>query len=62
MLEIVFVMCMTLLALRCLSSLDKHKDAEILRLKKEIKKMEVYNNEQGNSTNQSKKFCNSGRK
>ena len=61
-LEIVFVICMTLLALRCLSSMDKKKDAEILRLKKEIKRMEGNNNEQRTNYNQSNRIYNSDRK
>jgi hypothetical protein len=61
-LEIVFVICMTLLALRCLSSMDKQKDAEILRLKKEIKRMEGNNNEQRTNYNQSNRIYNSDRK
>lgn len=61
-LEIVFVICMTLLALRCLSSMDKQKDAEILRLKKEIKRMEENNNEQRTNYNQSNRIYNSDRK
>jgi len=53
MIEMVFIICMTLLALRCLSSMDKHKEAEILRLKKELKRMEVNNNyEQRTNHNQ----------
>ena len=50
MIEMVFIICMTLLALRCLSSMDKQKEAEILRLKKELKRMEV-NNNYGQRTN-----------
>jgi hypothetical protein len=61
-LEIVFVICMTLLALRCLSSMDKQKEAEILRLKKEIKRMEGNNNEQRTNYNQSNRIYNSDRK
>lgn len=61
-LEIVFVICMTLLTLRCLSSMDKQKDAEILRLKKEIKRMEGNNNEQRTNYNQSNRIYNSDRK
>lgn len=61
-LDIVFVICMTLLALRCLSSMDKQKDAEILRLKKELKRMEVNNNEQRTNYNQSNRVYNSDRK
>ena len=61
-LEIVFVLCMTLLALRCLSSMDKQKDAEIWRLKKEIKRMEGNNNEQRTNYNQSNRIYNSDRK
>lgn len=53
MIEIVFIICMTLLALGCLSSMDKQKEAEILRLKKELKRMEVNNNyEQRTNNNQ----------
>lgn len=53
MIEMVFIICMTLLALRCLSSMDKQKEAEILRLKKELKRMEVNNNyEQRTNHNQ----------
>ena len=48
MLEVVLIICLTLVALRCLSSIDKYKDAEILRLKKELKRMGGYNNEQSN--------------
>jgi len=62
MLEIVFVICMTLLALRCISSIDKQKDAEILRLKKELKKMGGNNNEQRVNNNQSNQFYNGNRK
>lgn len=61
-LEIVFIICMTLLALRCLSSMDKQKEAEILRLKKEIKRMEGNNNEQRTNYNQSNRVYNSDRK
>lgn len=61
-LEIVFIICMTLLALRCLSSMDKQKEAEILRLKKEIKRMESNNNEQRTNYNQSNRIYNSDRK
>lgn len=61
-LEIVFIICMTLLALRCLSSMDKQKEAEILRLKKEIKRMEGNNNEQRANYNQSNRIYNSDRK
>jgi hypothetical protein len=61
-LEIVFIICMTLLALRCLSSMDKQKEAEILRLKKEIKRMEGNNNEQRTNYNQSNRIYNSDRK
>lgn len=61
-LKIVFVICMTLLALRCLSSMDKQKDAEILRLKKELKRMGGNNNEQRANYNQSNRFYNSDRK
>lgn len=61
-LEIVFIICMTLLALRCLSSMDKQKEAEILRLKKEIKRMEENNNEQRANYNQSNRIYNSDRK
>ena len=53
---------MTLLALRCLSSMDKQKEAEILRLKKEIKRMEGNNNEQRTNYNQSNRVYNSDRK
>lgn len=53
MIEMVFIICMTLLALRCLSSMDKQKETEILRLKKELKRMEVNNNyEQRTNNNQ----------
>ncbi len=62
MLEIILIICLTLVALRCLSSLDKYKDAEILRLKKELKRMGGYNNEQRNSHNQSNQFYNGNRK
>ena len=55
MLEIVIIICMTLLALRCLSSLDKQKDAEILRLKKELSRMGGCKNEQRNNNYQSRK-------
>lgn len=61
-LEIVFIICMTLLALRCLSSMDKQKDAEILRLKKELKRMEGNCNEQRTCNNQSNRIYNSNRK
>jgi hypothetical protein len=61
-LEIVLVICITLLALRCLSSIDKQKDAEILRLKKELKRMGGNNNEQRVNYNQSNRFYNSDRK
>ena len=61
-LEIVFIICMTLLALRCLSSMDKQKEAEILRLKKEIKRMEGKKNEQRTNYNQSNRVYNSDRK
>lgn len=63
MLEIIIVICITLLALRCLSSLDKQKDAEILRLKKELKRMGGYDNEQKrNSHDQSNQFYNGNRR
>lgn len=38
MFQIIWIICLTLIALRCISSIDKYKDAEILRLKKELKK------------------------
>lgn len=62
MLEIIFIICMTLLALRCLSSMDKYKDAEILRLKKELKRMGGYSNEQRTNYNQSRQIYNGDRK
>ena len=62
MLEVVLIICLTLVALRCLSSIDKYKDAEILRLKKELKRMGGYNNEQRNCNNKSKQFYNGNRK
>ena len=39
MFQIIWIICLTLIALRCISSIDKYKDAEILRLKKELKKI-----------------------
>ena len=62
MFQIIWVICLTLIALRCISSIDKYKDAEILRLKKELKKMEGNNYEQRNNYNQSKQFYNGNRK
>jgi len=62
MVEAIFIICMTLLALRCLSSMDKQKDLEILRLKKELKKIGGYNNEQRINNNQSNQFYNGNRK
>ena len=37
--KVIFIVCMTLLALRILSSIDKQKEAEIWYLKKEIKRL-----------------------
>ena len=62
MFQILWIICLTLIALRCISSIDKYKDAEILRLKKELKKMEGNNYEQRNNYNQSKQFYNGNRK
>ena len=63
MLEIVIIICMTLLALRCLSSLDKQKDVEILRLKKELKKVGGNNYEQRvNNQQKGKQLCNGNRR
>ena len=62
MFQIIWIICITLIALRCISSIDKYKDAEILRLKKELKKMEGNNYEQRNNYNQSKQFYNGNRK
>ena len=62
MIQIIWIICLTLIALRCISSIDKYKDAEILRLKKELKKMEGNNYEQRNNYNQSKQFYNGNRK
>ncbi len=62
MFQIIWIICLTLIALRCISSIDKYKDAEILRLKKELKKMEGNNYEQRNNYNQSKQFYNGNRK
>ena len=46
MVEMIFIICMTLLALRCFSSMDKQKDLKILRLKNQLKRMGGNNNEQ----------------
>lgn len=62
MFQIIWIICLTLIALRCISSIDKYKDAEILRLKKELKRMGGYNNEQRNYNNKSKQFYNGNRK
>ena len=62
MFQIIWIICLSLIALRCISSIDKYKDAEILRLKKELKKMEGNNYEQRNNYNQSKQFYNGNRK
>ena len=62
MFQIIWIICLTLIALRCISSIDKYKDAEILRLKKELKKMEGNNYEQRNNYNQSKQYYNGNRK
>ncbi len=62
MFQIIWIICLTLIALRCISSIDKYKDAEILRLKKELKKMEGNNYEQRNYNNKSKQFYNGNRK
>ena len=37
--KVIFIVCMTLLALRILSSIDKQKDVEIWHLRKEIKRL-----------------------
>lgn len=62
MFEIIWIICLTLIALSCIYSMDKYKEAEILRLKKELKRMEGNNNEQRNNYNQSKQFYNGNRK
>lgn len=62
MFQIIWIICLTLIALRCISSIDKYKDAEILRLKKELKRMGGYNNEQRNYNNKSSQFYNGNRK
>jgi len=62
MIECVFIICMTLLALRAISSIDKSKDAEILKLKRELKRMGGNYNEQRISANQSNQFYNGNRK
>ncbi len=65
MIEIIFIICMTLLALRCISSMDKQKDLEILRLRKELKRMGGNNNyEQRINNNQQtgNQFHNGNRK
>lgn len=63
MIEAVFIICMTLICLRLLSSIDKQKDLEIARLKKEIKRLGGNYYEQRNSNNQqSKTVFNTDRK
>jgi len=51
MLEAIFIICMTLICLRILSSIDKQKDLEIARLKKEVRRLGGNYNEQRNKYN-----------
>jgi len=54
MAEIIFIICMALICLRILSSIDKQKELEIMRLRKEIKRLggncyeQRFNNNQSN--------------
>ena len=52
MAEIIFIICMALICLRILSSIDKQKELEIMRLRKEINRLGGNNYEQRNSFNQ----------
>lgn len=51
--KIIIIVCLTLLALRILSSLDKQKEAEIWYLKREIKRLGGNYNGQRINNNQS---------
>jgi len=62
MAEIIFIICMALICLRILSSIDKQKELEIMRLRKEIKRLGGNYYEQRNGFNQqSRKIHNTDR-
>lgn len=62
MTEIIFIICMALICLRILSSIDKQKELEIMRLRKEIKRLGGNYYEQRNGFNQqSRKIHNTNR-